>query len=103
MHFRKLRPATPAKLILSPEDKDDVDQIRAELQLVRPGLAIEDDEIIDIALRRMSKDLSSDSQGELMEELQRWILYRQWCVRNERSESMQPEPVQPFSPGRNSI
>jgi hypothetical protein len=103
MHFRKLRPAIPAQSVLSPEDKDDVEQIRAELQLTHAGRDFEDGEIVDIALRRMWQDLNSDSRGELMEELQRWILYRQWCARNERSEPMQPEPVQPFSPGRNSI
>jgi hypothetical protein len=38
--------------------------------------------IIDIALRRLERELDSECRDNVMEEVRREICYRQWCSRN---------------------
>jgi hypothetical protein len=83
MTFWRQYSAPSTQPILSSGDIDAIEDIRVELEQHRKGCAPDHEEIIDIALRRMRRELNSgggEVVGEVMEDLRREIGYRQWCA-----------------------
>jgi hypothetical protein len=80
MTFRRWHSVPSTLPILSSGDVDAIEDIRVEWEQQRKDCAPGYTEIIDIALRRMRRDLESGNSCEVMEDLRREIGYRQWCA-----------------------
>jgi hypothetical protein len=87
--FRKPQTVLSGTPALSPGDVEELEEIRAELR--RNGRSMSFDEIINIALWRLQQDLVSDCANEVLEDLQREIVYRRWCARKYAEE---PGPLE---------
>ena len=103
---------------LPPGDLEILESIREELELRGDNLTHDDRDIIDLALRLLQKDLDSSSADEVVEEVNREMLYRQWCAQSGSAQSggardngneiagneppsCEPQPASPL--GKNSI
>jgi hypothetical protein len=84
MTFRRSYSVPSTRPILSPGDLDAIEDIRVEWQQHRDGSTPGHEEIIDLALRRMQRDLVSGDSSEVIEDLRREIGYRQWCAGSAR-------------------
>jgi hypothetical protein len=61
---------------------NDVEALERIVEQLAEGKANNHNEIIDIALRRLQRDLDSGCKDEVIEDVQQEIDYRLWCVRN---------------------
>jgi hypothetical protein len=79
MPFHKPRNHSPLES-LSPGDLEVLEDICSELNLRLSDIGDDAGRIIDFALRRMYADLNSGANREVIEDVQREVLFRQWCV-----------------------
>src|ERR1700761_2744156 len=108
----------PADEFLPTGDLEILQSIRSELEFRLGDRTHDDQGIIGLALRLLQRDLDSRSAAEVVEEVRREMLYRQWrvqsscvqssCARDNESGMAGCEPLtcdpQPVSPlGKNSI
>jgi hypothetical protein len=85
--------------MLSPDDQDVLEDIRAAWVLRRNNCPPHQEELVDIALRRMQQDLHSCRREEVVEDVQREIAYRLWCTQEDRiEENVVRQTSQPVSP-----
>jgi hypothetical protein len=61
---------------------NDVEALERIVDQWAEGMTNNRNEIIDIALRRLQRDLDSGFMDEVIEDVQQEIDYRLWCVRN---------------------
>jgi|SRR5580700_4033073 hypothetical protein len=80
MTFQRRYSTPSTRPTLSAGDVDAIEDIRVEWEQHCRGCAPDHGEIIDIALRRMQRDLESGNSCEVIEDLRREIGYRQWCA-----------------------
>jgi hypothetical protein len=88
MRFRKPQSSYFCGSALSQTDIDALEDIRGDLKFSHEGCSPGDREIIDIALRRMQYDLNVRCSQEVIEDVKREIMYRQWCAQNPQGESV---------------
>ena len=68
-------------MLLSPNDVEALDQIAGQWAASKRGSARNVNEIIDIALQHLQRDLDSGYKDEVIEDVQFEIDYRLWCAR----------------------
>jgi hypothetical protein len=100
MAFRKQTSTSADEFLLLSSDLEVLENIRMDWKLHGVNRTPDAREIIDLALRRLQTDLNSGLGSEVVEEVHREMLYRQWCAQHEQGASVNPR-FDILPPGKN--